>query len=110
MKISGEDIRQEAARREETAPKGMKGSFYYGFREGAKWAFKVAEMNEANENDDKEGLFLCRVKGLEFTEFAVLKFEDGFWWQYTRQLADGIEGWIGIDNDLEIVEILQQIE
>ena len=41
--ISGEEIRQEAARREETCPKGMKGSYYYGFREGAKWALKIAE-------------------------------------------------------------------
>ena len=46
MRISGEEIRQEAARREETCPQEMKGSFYYGFREGAKWAFKVARMNE----------------------------------------------------------------
>lgn len=75
---------------------------------GTRITLEVVEID--SENDDKEGLFLCRVKGLEFTEFAVLKFEDGFWWQYTRQLADGIEGWIGIDNDLEIVEILQQIE
>ena len=36
MIISGEDIRQEAERREQTCPKGMKDSFYYGFREGAK--------------------------------------------------------------------------
>lgn len=46
MIITGEDIRQEAERREKTCPKGMKDSFYYGFREGAKWAFKVAEQNE----------------------------------------------------------------
>lgn len=48
MRISGEEIRQEAARREQTCPKGMKDSFYYGFREGAKWAFKVAEENNRN--------------------------------------------------------------
>lgn len=41
--ISGEEIRQEAARREETCPNGMKDSYYYGFREGAKWALKIAE-------------------------------------------------------------------
>ena len=46
MRVSGEDIRQEALKREQTCPKAMKDSFYYGFREGAKWAFKVAEQND----------------------------------------------------------------
>ena len=46
MLISGEDIRQEAERREQTCPKGMKDSFYYGFREGAKWALKMIEQNK----------------------------------------------------------------
>lgn len=44
--ISGEEIRQEAARREETCPKGMKDSYYYGFREGAKWALKIVEEHK----------------------------------------------------------------
>lgn len=46
MIVSGETIREEAARREKTCPKGMKDSYYYGFREGAKWAFKIAEQNQ----------------------------------------------------------------
>ena len=37
VKISGEEIRQAAQEHEETCSKGMKDSFYYGFREGAKW-------------------------------------------------------------------------
>lgn len=45
MILSGEDIRQEAERREQTCPKGMKNSYYYGFREGAKWAQHA--INEA---------------------------------------------------------------
>ena len=47
MIISGEDIRQEAERREQTCPEGMKNSFYYGFREGAKWVLKIIEQNES---------------------------------------------------------------
>lgn len=47
MLISGEDIRQEAERREQTCPKEMKDSFYYGFREGAKWALKMVEQNKS---------------------------------------------------------------
>lgn len=52
VNISGEDIRQEAARREETCPKGMKDSFYYGFREGAKWAIKIAEEQYRNIKEE----------------------------------------------------------
>lgn len=37
MIVSGEEIRQKAAEKEQTCPNGMKDSFYYGFREGAKW-------------------------------------------------------------------------
>ena len=49
MRISGEEIRQEAARREQTCPKGMKDSFYYGFREGAKWILSLIEKENKNE-------------------------------------------------------------
>lgn len=56
MHISGEEIRQEAEKREQTCPEGMKGSYYYGFREGAKWGIKkqkainsecIAELEKA---------------------------------------------------------------
>ena len=53
MLISGEDIRQEAERREQTCPKEMKDSFYYGFREGAKWALKMIEQNKEEFNTER---------------------------------------------------------
>lgn len=43
MLVTGEEIRREAERRENTCPQGMKDSYYYGFREGAKWALRVIE-------------------------------------------------------------------
>lgn len=43
MRISGETIREAAREHEEHCPKGMKDSFYYGFREGAKWILKLIE-------------------------------------------------------------------
>ena len=46
--ISGEEIRQEAARREETCPKGMKDSYYYGFREGANGHLKLPKNIKEN--------------------------------------------------------------
>lgn len=56
MHISGEEIRQEAEKREQTCSSGMKGSFYYGFREGAKWGIKeqkaideVERLNQVNQ-------------------------------------------------------------
>lgn len=50
--ISGEEIREEALKREKSVPKAMQGSFYYGFREGAKWmqhkySNKISELTEA---------------------------------------------------------------
>lgn len=49
--LTGEEIRQEAARREATCSEGMRGSFYHGFREGAKWASKVAEEHNLTWED-----------------------------------------------------------
>lgn len=48
--ISGEQIRQEALKREESCPKDMKNSYYYGFREGAKWMQKLYNnIEQTNE-------------------------------------------------------------
>lgn len=51
MILSGEEIRQEAETRERTCPKGMKGSFYYGFREGAKWVDHIASEQKEYDED-----------------------------------------------------------
>lgn len=53
MRLSGEDIRQEAERREQTCPKGMKDSFYYGFREGVKWILKLIAEEEQTHKEEK---------------------------------------------------------
>lgn len=47
----------------------------------------------------KHGLYLCKVKGLQFCDYAVLRYSGDGWWQYYR---DGVEGWVG--NDLDILE------
>lgn len=51
MILSGEEIRQEAETRERTCPKGMKDSFYYGFREGAKWVNHIASEQKEYDED-----------------------------------------------------------
>lgn len=51
MIISGEEIRKAAAKHEENCPSAMKGSFYYGFREGAKWMQK--ELLSILENNNQ---------------------------------------------------------
>lgn len=51
MLISGDYIRENAAKHEETCPKAMKDSFYYGFREGAKWMQKEL-LNLFKEKSD----------------------------------------------------------
>lgn len=52
MIVSGEEIRQQAEYREQNCPKGMKDSYYYGFREGAKWMQHeiLSRMTEKTEN------------------------------------------------------------
>lgn len=52
MILSGEEIRQMAEKREQTCSHGMKDSYYYGFREGAKWAQKeiLSKMTEKTVN------------------------------------------------------------
>lgn len=52
MIVSGEEIRQMAEKREQTCSSGMKNSYYYGFREGAKWMQHelLSRMTEKTEN------------------------------------------------------------
>lgn len=57
MIISGSEIREAAEEHEKTCPKMMKDSFYYGFREGAKWAqHTIYEAFKAIDNltDEEE--------------------------------------------------------
>lgn len=57
----------------------------------------------------KNGLYLCKVKGLKFCDYAILRYNEYGWWRYYRYAAyDNVEGWV--DNDLEIVEIMQMIK
>lgn len=56
----------------------------------------------------EEGLYLCKVKGLKFCDYAILKWDGEYWWQYYRDLGSKqIEGWIG--SDLEIIEVIDHI-
>lgn len=48
MLVSGETIRQTALEREQNCKPGMN-SFYYGFREGAKW---MQGIHEGNKKED----------------------------------------------------------
>lgn len=54
------------------------------------------------------GIYLCRVKGLKYCDFIVLKYDDDDWWLYVQDNVNDIEGWVG--NNLEIVEVVQLIE
>lgn len=66
MVISGETIRQEAARHEDNCPDGMKNSFYYGFREGAKWMqHKVLNLLRMDPSDDDKLATQVGYKGTE---------------------------------------------
>lgn len=56
----------------------------------------------------KNGLYLCKVKGLAFCDYAILRYDAGEWWRYDHDAYNTVEGWVG--NNLEIVEIMQMIE
>lgn len=64
---------------------------------------RVGEIAMNREN----GLYLCKVKGLRFCGYAVLKWDGLYWWQYYRDTRAQIEGWIG--NDLEIIEVREKL-
>lgn len=54
------------------------------------------------------GLYLCKVEGLQHCDYALLKYDGQYWWQYYRDFTNAyIEGWIG--NDLMIEEVIQKI-
>lgn len=56
----------------------------------------------------ENGLYLCKIKGLQFCEYAVLKWDGLHWWQYYRDLVHReIEGWIA--SDFNIVEVMEKI-
>lgn len=54
------------------------------------------------------GLYLCKVKGMEFCDYIVLKYNEYGWWRYFQDYVHQLEGWVG--NNLEIVEVVQLIK
>lgn len=47
--------------------------------------------------------YLCKVKGLKFTDYAVCKWDGEFWliWNYFGKDA---QGWFGLNPDWEVLE------
>ena len=54
------------------------------------------------------GLYLCKVKGMKFCDYIVLKYNEDGWWRYFQDYVNQLEGWVG--NNLEIVEVVQLIK
>ena len=54
------------------------------------------------------GLYLCKVQGMKFCDYIVLKYNEYGWWRYFQDYVHQLEGWVG--NDLEIVEVVQLIK
>lgn len=53
----------------------------------------------------KNGLYLCKVKGLKYLDYALLRYNEDGWWQYIHEYTgDKLEGWCA--NSLEIVEVM----
>lgn len=50
----------------------------------------------------KHGLYLCKVKGMKFCDYIVLKYDEDGWWRYFQDYVHDHEGWVG--NNLEIIE------
>ena len=50
----------------------------------------------------KNGIYLCKVKGLKYCDYAVLIYCDNYWWRYFQDFTHDLEGWVG--NNLEILE------
>ena len=65
-------------------------------------------MSEKRKKDIKNGLYLCKVK-LQYTDYMVLSFADGTWWQYiTPGMLGHIEGWIGVPFEFEPIKLLEE--
>ena len=54
------------------------------------------------------GLYLCKVQGMKFCDYIVLKYDEYGWWRYFQDYVNQLEGWVG--NNLEIVEVVQLIK
>lgn len=51
------------------------------------------------------GLYLCKVKGQRFCDYAILRYDEDGWWQYIKEYSGSrIEGWCG--SSLEVVEVI----
>ena len=47
------------------------------------------------------GLYLCKVKGLKFCDYIVLKYDEYGWRRHFQDYVHQLEGWVG--NNLEII-------
>lgn len=56
----------------------------------------------------KKGIYLCKVKGLKYLNYAILYYNGECWTQYYKSYQPNIEGWLGCD--LEIIEVMQCLE
>ena len=53
----------------------------------------------------KKGIYLCKVKGLKYLNYAILYYNGECWTQYYKSYQPNIECWIGCD--LEVIEVMQ---
>lgn len=56
----------------------------------------------------KKGIYLCKVKGLKYLNYATLYYNGECWLQYYKSYQHKIEGWLGCD--LEVIEVMQCLE
>ena len=56
----------------------------------------------------KKGIYLCKVKGLKYLDYAILYYNGECWTQYYKSYQPHLEGWVGCD--LEVIEVMQCLE
>ena len=56
----------------------------------------------------QKGIYLCKVKGLKYLNYAILYYNGEYWAQYYKSFQPHLEGWVGCD--LEVIEVMQCLE
>ena len=59
-------------------------------------------------NDMKKGIYLCKVKGLKYLDYAILYYNGKYWLHYYKSYQSNIERWCSYV--FEVIEVIQCLE
>lgn len=65
----------------------------------------MSEFDWHTGTPDKDGMYLCKVEGMKYTNYSVMQWRYRFWWRYYVDYTGtlGVEGWFDV-GDIVIKE------